>query len=182
MRNFSIVPCIASSLMFAPQTETAKGSAQAQAAPKEPINPFALAFTVRGFKRSKGKDVSYDSGVTTGKRLADVIMEAGSGDFKTGMLVTGVSIHRIKHLADNGPNKAGKIDLILKWTNKGGPAWQPVFVTETNESEANREAFVAGIIAEFDKWFAADAAQRGPESKAPIASATVAPVNAAIYE
>lgn len=171
---------IAASLLMAPPAEAKGGSAPV--APGIPVNPFTRSFTVRGFKRSKGKDTSYDNNVTTGKRLADVLLEAGAGDYRTGMLVTGVSIHRIKHLQDNGKRKAGEIDLVMKWTNKGGPAWHPVFVTETNESEDNREAFVAGIIAEFDKWYAADAAQRGPEVKHAAASAVVAPINAAIYE
>lgn len=149
-KMLSLVPL---SLLLAPPD---KGST-AQAAPtaKTPdVNPLETALVVRGFKRSKGKDVSYDEGVTTTRRLADVICELGS----TGMMVSGMNVQRIKHLKDNGENKAGDVDLVMKWSNKGGPAFQPVFVTETNEAEANKESFTLKVITAFDAWYAAQAA------------------------
>lgn len=135
----------------------ANDSKTSTAAPSKPTNPFDEALIVGGFKRTKGKDVSYDEGTTTIKRLADVILEVG----KTGMIVSGVNISRIKHLKDNGSNKAGKIELVMKWPNKGKQAgFAQVLVTESNEAQANLESFAARVKADFDTWYAKDAETR----------------------
>lgn len=174
MRNLSSLNIVAASLMLAAETGSGKGAAVSKVE-----NPFDTAFTLTGFKRSKGKDVSYDENVTTTKRLADVILEIG----KTGMVVSGVNIQRIKHLKDNGTNKAGKVELVMRWPNKGKQAgFAQVLVAESNEAQANLDAFATRIKGEFDTWYAKDAETRVKAVAAGQTGESFVPANEALYQ